>query len=57
MKLGYKLMIINLIISILSLIIAIFFRFTNIDIYNILLYVSMIFVLLNFALMIIERNS
>lgn len=57
MKLGYKLMIINLVISIFSLIIAIYFRFTNIDIYNILLYVSMIFVLLNFALMIIERNS
>lgn len=57
MKLGYKLMIINLVISILSLIIAIYFRFINIDIYNILLYVSMIFVLLNFALMIIERNS
>lgn len=57
MKLGYKLMIINLVISIISLIIAICFRFTNIDIYNILLYVSIIFVLLNFALMIIERNS
>lgn len=57
MKLGHKLMIINLVISIVSLIIAICFRFTNIDVYNILLYVSMIFVLLNFTLMIIERNS
>lgn len=57
MKLGYKLMIVNLVISIISLIVAICFRFTNINIYNTLLYVSIIFTLLNFALMIIERNS